>query len=83
MMKLNANEKNLLRKNLNLSERQAQIVELLLDGIDDTEEIAHALGISPSTVKTILHIIYKKTRKTSRVQLVIAAIDAIQASNHS
>ena len=77
MMKLNANEKNLLRTRLNLSERQAQIVELLLEGIDDTEEIAHALGISPNTVKAVLRMIYAKSGRSTRAQLILLGLDAL------
>ena len=74
MMKLNANEKNLLRKNLNLSERQAQIVELLLDGIEASPRIAARLGISQTAINLYLHKIYRKLGVTCRLQVALKVL---------
>ena len=76
-MKLTDEEKTLLRKRLNLSERQAQVVENLLQGVEDTREIARRLGIAPATVKTVLHAIYMKTRTSSRLELALAALEEL------
>ena len=41
-----------------LSKRQQQIVDLVAAGYSD-KEIAHSLGLSPSTVKTYLGRVYR------------------------
>ena len=73
-MKLTQAEKARLRQKLNFSERQAQIVELLLGGVSETSTIAQAMGISPGTVKIYLHNIYAKTGTGNRLELVLQTL---------
>ncbi len=76
-MILTEQERILLRGRLNLSKRQAQIVELLMGGIDDTNEIATRLNISPHTVKLYLAMVYDKTNARSRLQLALLGLRGI------
>ena len=64
-------QKQMLRSELKLSQRQAEIVGLLLQGIDDSARMARRMGLSPGTVKLYLHHTYKKTGTSSRVNLVL------------
>jgi DNA-binding CsgD family transcriptional regulator len=59
-----------LSRSLQLSEREAQVVRLILR--DESEAgIATALGISSHTVHTHLERLYRKLNVTSRCQVVI------------
>ena len=57
-------------RSLNLSARELQIIQCLLDGEQD-ETIGQALGISTHTVHAHLRRLYKKLSITSRSQLVL------------
>ena len=52
-----------------LSEREQQIAELYIEGRTH-KEIARALAIAPSTVRTHLNAIYRKLEVTSRIELL-------------
>jgi DNA-binding NarL/FixJ family response regulator len=54
----------------NLSPREKQILELLVEGLID-KEIAHELGISRETVRTHLGKIYQKLQVRSRTEAVV------------
>lgn len=54
----------------NLSPREQQILELLVEGLID-KEIAHELGISRETVRTHLGKIYQKLQVRSRTEAVV------------
>lgn len=54
----------------NLSPREKQILELLVEGLID-KEIAHELGISRETVRTHLSKIYQKLQVRSRTEAVV------------
>lgn len=58
----------------NLSEREIEILQLLVDGHTYTQ-IADKLFISPQTVKSHIKNIYKKMHVHSRVQAVRKALD--------
>ena len=55
----------------NLSQRQIQILDLLVTGLDD-RSISERLSISKSTVKNTLVLIRLKTRTRSRVELAVS-----------
>lgn len=59
---------------MNLSPRQAQIVQLLLQGHPD-KEIASALRVSFSTVRTHLRQIFARERVHDRLQLVLRVLE--------
>ena len=60
-----------ITRSFRLSQREAQVVQLLL--ADATEAtMAATLSISPHTVHTHLERIYRKLHVTSRCQVVIA-----------
>lgn len=52
-----------------LTERETEIVRLILDGLNNAE-IGKRLFISPNTVKTHLLNIFKKTRVSRRIELI-------------
>lgn len=54
----------------NLSPREKQILDLLVEGLID-KEIAHELGISRETVRTHLGKIYHKLQVRSRTEAVV------------
>ena len=56
-------------KEFELTERQSQTVELLLQGMT-TKEIAQSMNISSNTVKTYLRLIMAKMRVTTRAGIV-------------
>jgi DNA-binding CsgD family transcriptional regulator len=55
-------------KQLGVSEREAQIINLLVEGLSN-QEIAKELFISPNTVKTHIKNIYTKLGVSNRLQL--------------
>ena len=55
-------------KQLGVSEREAEIVSLLVEGLSN-QEIAKKLFISPNTVKTHIKNIYAKLGVSNRLQL--------------
>jgi DNA-binding NarL/FixJ family response regulator len=57
-------------KDQNLSPRETQILDLLVEGLID-KEIAHELGISRETVRTHLGKIYHKLQVRSRTEAVV------------
>ncbi len=54
---------------LNLSRREREVWQLLIAG-KSNKEIARHLGISPSSVKTYLHRLYRKLGVSSRVEAI-------------
>lgn len=62
-------EKDLLKlESYNITDREKEIIELLISGLTN-DEIAERLFISPQTVKNNLTTIYKKTNVRNRVEL--------------
>ena len=57
----------------NLSERELQVLKLLVDGLD-YKNIAEKLEISPNTIRKHIDNIYKKLHVTSRAQAVTIAV---------
>jgi two-component system, NarL family, nitrate/nitrite response regulator NarL len=57
-----------------LSRRERQIVDALLAGRTN-KEVAQLLGISDQTVKNQLTTLYKKVGVTSRLELVLWAME--------
>lgn len=56
-----------LEEDYNLTEREKDILHLLIDGLE-YKEIAQKLGISPNTVRNNVTKIYSKLHVTSRMQ---------------
>ena len=56
-----------------LTQRERQILSLLADGLGN-KQIAAQLGISPSTVKTHLELLFDKLDVTSRAEAVAVAV---------
>jgi DNA-binding NarL/FixJ family response regulator len=56
-----------------LTQRERQILALLADGLGN-KQIAAQLGISPSTVKTHLEVLFDKLDVTSRAEAVAVAV---------
>lgn len=56
-----------------LTDREREILVLLADGLGN-KQIAARLGISTSTVKTHLELLFEKLEATSRTEAVAAAI---------
>ena len=57
----------------NLTERERQVLKLLVDGLD-YKNIAEKLDISPNTIRKHIDNIYKKLHVTSRAQAVTIAV---------
>jgi two-component system nitrate/nitrite response regulator NarL len=55
-----------------LGHREREVMRLTADGYSSAE-IATALGIAPTTVKTHLHRVYSKLEVTDRASMVAAA----------
>lgn len=62
-------EKEQLGKDYNLTDREEEILKLLVDGLE-YKEIGSELGISPNTVRNNITKIYAKLHVTSRMQAV-------------
>lgn len=56
-----------------LTQREREILSLLADGLGN-KQIAARLGISPSTVKTHLEVVFDKLAVTSRAEAVAVAV---------
>jgi len=56
-------------KDFELTRRERQTVELLLQGMT-TKEIAQSMGLSPNTVKTYLRQIMTKMRVSTRTGII-------------
>lgn len=56
-----------------LTQRERQILSLLADGLGN-KQIAARLGISPSTVKTHLEVVFEKLEVGSRAEAVGVAV---------
>jgi len=56
-----------------LTQRERQILSLLEDGLGN-KQIAARLGISPSTVKTHLELLFEKLDVTSRAEAVAVSV---------
>lgn len=52
-----------------LTNRESQIVELLVQGLT-TKELARSMNVSPNTVKTLLHLIMTKMNVSTRSGIV-------------
>jgi DNA-binding NarL/FixJ family response regulator len=66
---LSPNEWNLVAHTLRLSHREQEIMRALLEGQKE-RDIAHALGMSPHTVRTHLKRMHRKLKVTDRTELV-------------
>jgi DNA-binding NarL/FixJ family response regulator len=60
-------------KTENLSDREMQVLKLLVDGLD-YKHIAEKLDISPNTIRKHIDNIYKKLHVSSRAQAVTIAV---------
>lgn len=67
--KFNKEEKSEQENEYNLTEREKDILTLLVDGLE-YKEIAQELGLSPNTVRNNVTKIYSKLHVTSRMQAV-------------
>lgn len=56
-----------------LSDREAEVVALLADGLD-TEQVAHKLSYSPRTIKNIVHDLTVRLALRNRTHLVAESI---------
>ena len=56
-----------------LTQREREILSLLADGLGN-KQIAARLGISPSTVKTHVEVLFDKLEVTSRAEAVAVAV---------
>jgi two-component system, NarL family, nitrate/nitrite response regulator NarL len=56
-----------------LTQRERQILSLLADGLGN-KQIAAQLGISPSTVKTHLEVVFEKLEVATRAEAVAVAV---------
>jgi len=56
-----------------LTQRERQILSLLADGLGN-KQIAAQLGISPSTVKTHVELLFEKLGVTSRAEAVAVSV---------
>ena len=65
---------------LGLSQRERQILEILLAGIDDEKRMAERLGISHHTIHTHIERLYRKLHVQSRSQLIAAVFVAYAIS---
>ena len=60
---------NILKNNLNLTDREIEIVKYIIDG-DTNNEIAKKLYIQTNTIKKHIYNIYNKLGVSSRTQLL-------------
>lgn len=65
----NSSEKQESENEYNLTDRETEILKLLVDGLE-YKEIAQELGLSPNTVRNNVTKIYSKLHVTSRMQAV-------------
>jgi DNA-binding NarL/FixJ family response regulator len=64
-----APDRDAVKRCYRLSDREAQVVDLVLRGYGN-RDIAHALGIAPTTAKKHLSSIFNKVGVDSRAQLI-------------
>jgi len=73
---------NRVQKGYGFTERQMQILELLLDGID-SEGIAQRLKIRYNTVKAHFGHIYKRAGVQNKAELIMQIFNVINAYQKS
>jgi|SoiMethySBSTD1v2_1073268.scaffolds.fasta_scaffold6121432_2 two-component system, NarL family, nitrate/nitrite response regulator NarL len=64
----------LTRADLRLTKREHEIIDLLLRG-QSNKEIASQLGVSDQTIKNQLTTLYRKMDVSSRLELVVKAVN--------
>ena len=64
-----------------LSEREAEILALITQGLSNAEVAAHTF-LTPNTVKSYIRTLYRKIEVTSRTQAVLWGIDHGFAPDH-
>ena len=64
----------LTRTDLRLTKREHEIIDLLLRGRSN-KEIASQLGVSDQTIKNQLTTLYRKMDVSSRLELVVKAVN--------
>ncbi|MBE0535434.1 MAG: response regulator transcription factor [Phycisphaerae bacterium] len=69
-----------LKKRYHLTSRETQVAILICRGFSN-EEIAEALRISQSTVKTHLKNLYRRVRVDSRILLLLQFIEDVSKSH--
>lgn len=68
-----------LRERFGLSRREAQVTELLVDGLTN-KEIAARLGVTPNTVKAFLRTVMLKMNASTRAGVVGQVLASIRSS---
>jgi DNA-binding CsgD family transcriptional regulator len=63
-------------RHFNLTTRERETVELLLKGLT-SREIAHAMHISPNTVKSFLKLVMAKVGATTRTGLIASVFERV------
>ncbi len=75
-MKLTEESRKELTREYRLSPREAQLVDLILEGVDSNAELGERLGIQPGTAKQYLHVLYAKLGVNSKTKLIVAVFEA-------
>lgn len=70
-MKLTAQQVSKIRNLYGLSSREAQLIRLLFDGIESSQNLAKHTGLSAWTVKVYLRHIYMKMGCKSKLAVVL------------
>ncbi len=71
-MKLSEESRNELTVEYRLSPREAELLDLILEGVDSNAKLAARMGIATGTVKQYVHVLFAKFRVTSKVGLIVA-----------
>ena len=81
-MLINREKWNYVQECYGFTERQMQILKLLLDGLD-SNGIARQLKISYNTVKAHFGHIYKRTGVQNKAELIVQLFNVVHAYNKS
>lgn len=65
-----------MRQRFNLTDRETQILDLLIHGVARNSEIAVRLDLSEGTIKQYMRVLLAKLNASNKVQAVIQVVEA-------
>jgi DNA-binding CsgD family transcriptional regulator len=77
-MNLTKKQLEAIKTYYSLSNRQIQIVELMLSGIESNQDLAKSIGITTATLKVYMRHLYAKLGVNSKMRAVVLLYDFLQ-----
>ncbi|MHC4753358.1 MAG: response regulator transcription factor [Planctomycetota bacterium] len=73
-MNLSKKQLDYIKKQYRLTNRETQILELILQGIQSNAKIANELGLSEGTIKQYNRVLYAKFQASSKLEIAIKVL---------